>query len=146
MDSTFSTALLTGAFGLGGVLAGVVLNNRLGRRTDERRLDADDARRWLADRRLIYSNYLSLSEQMLRRVDAVGVFLSYDGNNEITDEDELIIAEGLSEYLAAWEDELQPALHEVQLMASPEVSDLADRVSGALMEVTTTIETRGNFT
>ena len=48
-------------------------------------------------------------------------------------------------YFEQWDDDLQPALGEVQLMASSSVADLADRVSGALMDLTSNIERRGSF-
>lgn len=44
-----------------------------------------------------------------------------------------------------WEEVLQPALEEIQLLASPEVTDLADRVSGALLHITIEIETPSTF-
>jgi len=145
MQLGLETALLTGLIGVGGVLSGVLLTDRLGRRAGDRRLADEDDRRWLVDRRQIYSQYLSLSEELLRQIDAVGVFLSYDGSQRVPEADEAIISEGLSQYMRRWDEELQPALHEVQLMASPEVSELADRVSGGLIEITAVIELRGTF-
>ncbi len=53
--------------------------------------------------------------------------------------------EELQAYFAKWEDELQPLLGEVQLLASPKVADLSDRVSGALMEITAQVEIEGSF-
>lgn len=49
------------------------------------------------------------------------------------------------EYYAKWEDSLQPLLGEVQLLATGSVADLADRVSGALMEITWRVDKRAPF-
>jgi hypothetical protein len=56
-----------------------------------------------------------------------------------------MIRSDLSDYIAKWDEELQPRLGEVQLLASPEVGDLADRVAGALMSITSPIELRRTF-
>jgi hypothetical protein len=82
---------------------------------------------------------------MLREVDGVATFLPYDGDDEVDDEAETFIAEGLMDYFARWDEELQPALSDVQLVAGSRVADLAERVSGALMEITGVVETRGPF-
>ncbi|GII22179.1 hypothetical protein [Planosporangium mesophilum] len=146
MASDLLPSLLTGAFALGGGLGGVLLTGWITRRNETRRLAAEDSRRWLVDRRHAYAAYLTLAQAMLREIDSIAVFLSYDGAEEISEEDESIIRDGLTEYYRRWDDELQPALLEVQLMATPGVSDLADRMSGALMEITPVIEMRDSFT
>lgn len=105
------------------------------RRNDQRKLASEDARRWLNDRRQIYARYLVLVESMHREVDRVAMFLSYDGRKPITGEDAELLKEGIYEYYHRWDDELQPLLLEVQLMATPSVADLADRMSGALLEI-----------
>jgi hypothetical protein len=138
-------SVLTGAFALGGGLGGVFLTGWLARRNERRRLTAEDARRWLADRRRIYASYLVLAESMLREIDRVAGFLSYDGSEPLAEDDAEWLQEGLYEYFQRWEDELQPILLEVELVATPAVADLADRVSGALMEITVTVEMRGRF-
>lgn len=137
--------ILTGAFALAGGLGGVLLTGAIARRNERRKLAADDERRWLSDRRQIYVRYLTLAQELHREVDSFAVFMSYDGRELIDDEDEDFIAEGLSGYFRRWDDELQPVLLEVQLMASPAVADLADRVSGALLEITVVVEKRGTF-
>ena len=71
--------------------------------------------------------------------------MSYDGEKSIAEGDETFIRNGLQGYYERWDDELQPALVEVQLIATPEVSDLADRVSAALMEITAPVELRRYF-
>jgi hypothetical protein len=83
---------------------------------------------------------------MLREVDAVAVFLNYDEAGPPESSDEEIIVEGLQAYYERWDDEVQPALGEVQLLASSEVADLADRVSGALMLLGGEVEQRAPFT
>lgn len=82
---------------------------------------------------------------MLREVDGVAVFLPYRGDEELSDEDDALIKDGLFEYFARWEEELQASLSDLQLVAGSKVADLADRVSGALMEITAPVETRGAF-
>jgi hypothetical protein len=82
---------------------------------------------------------------MLQEIDGLAVFLSYDGTQPMSDDDEGIVSEGLFEYQVRWDEEVQPALGEVQLMATSEVVDLADRVSGVLMELTVTVEQRAVF-
>ena len=106
----------------------------------------EDSRRWLLDRRAVYAKYLALAEVMLREIDGVATFLSYDGDSEISDEDDDIISEGLTEYFITWNDSLQPLLGEIQLLATNHVADLADRVSGAMMEITWRVEKRHAFT
>lgn len=137
--------VLSGALGVVGTVVGVVLNDVLGRSSEKRRLTADDERRWLQERRASYAAYLRLSIDLLRELDAVGVMLSYDGSEPISDEDEEIIRDGLPEYFHRWETELQSALADVQLIATPLVADLADRVSAALLEPTGVIELRRWF-
>lgn len=145
MSTDIIAPLLSGTFALIGGLGGVLLTSHLNVRAQASKQSAEDARRWLADRRQIYAHYLSLSEVMLREADSVAVFLSYDGSEPVSDEDKTQLSEGLFEYLMKWDDELQPALFEVQLVASPAVADLADRVSGALMTLTVDIKSVSTF-
>lgn len=140
MDPQSSTALVTGGFTIAGGVAVAILSALLGRSGEKRKVKVDDDRRWLMDRRTVYAKYLGLAEVMLREIDGIAAFLSYDGKDKITPEDEAMLAEGLSDYFAKWEESLQPLLGEVQLLAVGEVADLADRVSGALMDVTWRIE------
>jgi hypothetical protein len=146
MDPQTTTALLTGGFTIAGGLAVAILSALLGRSSEIRKVKVEDSRRWLLDRRTVYAKYLALAEVMLRDIDGVAVFLSYDGKREISGEDDEIISEGLMEYFMKWDDSLQPLLGEIQLLAAGNVADLADRVSGALMEITWRIEKRGPFT
>lgn len=145
-DHSVNTVVVAGLFGLGGGLGGVLLSALTAKWSHSRTLAAEDGRRWLVDRRAVYAAYLTLVEQMHREIDRLGVALRYDDDNPplSTDDDEMI-RDDLTDYLVKWEDELQPRLGEVQLLASPEVADLADRVAGALMDVTGPIELRWTF-
>lgn len=146
MDPQTATALLTGGFTIAGGVTVAVLSALLGRSSEFRKVKVEDDRRWLLDRRTVYAKYVGLAEVMLREIDGVAAFLSYDGVNEITSEDEEFISEGLTDYFAKWDESLQPLLGEVQLLATGNVADLADRVSGALMEITWRMEKRAPFT
>lgn len=139
-------ALLTGIFGIVGVLGGAALSATVNYRLDRGKRTYEDERRWLTDRRQLYAKYLTLCESMLREIDGTACFLSYDGTSPISEESDELIREGLFAYILRWDDELQPLLQELELIASPHVSDIADRMSGALMEVTGLIEQRGIFT
>jgi hypothetical protein len=145
VDQPTTSALLTGGFALAGGLGGVLLSGRTSRRADERRLRAEDERRWLTDRRAVYAAFLSLAGSMLREFDSFAVFLPYSGREPVSEEDEQILSDGLLDYTAKWDNVLQPALGEVELLASPKVADLADRMTGALMEVTVYVERRLPF-
>src|SRR5215207_2577060 len=79
MASDMAVALLTGCFALVGVMGGALLSNTFSSRADRARLKAEDDRRWLTDRRTVYARFLGLSEAMLREIDGVAVFMSYDG-------------------------------------------------------------------
>ena len=73
---------------------------------------------------------------MHREIDSIACFLSYVGKVKIKPKNDGFISEGLTDYFAAWEDELQPLLGELQLVTSNNIADLADRESGGLMELT----------
>ena len=137
---------VSGAIGVGGSVVGILLSDRTGRANERRRLSAEDERRWLQERRVSYAGYLELCLDMLRELDGIGVMPSYDGSEPIDDDGEEIIRDGLVEYFHRWETKLQAALADVQLIASPRVADLADRVSAGLAEATGPIEHREPFT
>jgi hypothetical protein len=145
MSASLVLSVLTGGFALVGGLGGILLSGLLSRRHEQRRVASEDDRRWLADRRKIYASYLVLVGSMLKEIDGVGVFLSYDGTEPVPDKDEQLIKERLIDYFIRWDDELQPVLLEVELVATPQVADLAERVSDALMEITEGIERRRPF-
>ena len=146
MDSQILTPILTGSFTLVAGVLGAVLAGIFARRGERSRHQAEVDRQWVTDRRAVYARYLALAEVMHREVDAIAVFLSYDGKKEVKQEDDDVISEGLIDYFITWDDELQPLLGEVQLVASKNVADIADRVSGALMELTSFLESRQAFT
>ena len=127
-----------------GVIVGAFLTGFFSWLGDRRRVRSEDARRWLADRRRTYAIFLGLAESMLREIDSVAIFLGEEGT-PISEGDEVIIKDGLLEYQDEWESVLQPAVGEVQLLATPKVADLADRVSGALLDITGEVEIRGSF-
>lgn len=54
---------------------------------------------------------------MLREIDGVAAFLSYRGDTEVAGEDETFMADDLMDYFARWNDQLQRALSDVQLVA-----------------------------
>jgi len=128
-------ALLTGAFGLGGVLGGVLLSGHVARRAEQQRIIADDAKRWQADRRHSYALNLSHIESMLTDIYGTSALLSYDGTKPIEEEDIPLLVEDVIELYDRWENELQPAVREIQLLAGVKVAESADRTSWALMEL-----------
>lgn len=144
MQQETATALLVGGFTLAGGLGGSLLTGWLSRGTERRRIEAEDERRWLTDRRTAFAQFLGLSESMLRDIDSAAVFLPGHGRDASAEDDEIRV-ERLYDYIHMWETELQGALGEVELLATPEVVDLADRVSTALIEVTAPVELRSQF-
>jgi len=144
MTPDLTTALLTGAFGLGGALGGVLLTSHFAQHADQRRITSEDERRWLADRRQVYAAYLAIVTSMLRSIDGTSSHLSSEAKAVATDA-ESILNEDVSTFYDRWDDELQPALGEVQLLAGPTVAELADRTSWALMELNGFIDSRQMF-
>jgi hypothetical protein len=146
MDPQILTPLLTGGFTLAAGVVGAVLAGVFARLGQKRGYQAEIDRQWITDRRAVYARYLALAEVMHREIDSIACFLSCDGKDKVKQEDDDLISEGLIDYFATWEDDLQPLLGELQLVASRNVADLADRVSGALMEMTRFLELRQAFT
>ena len=145
MSLEFSLAVLAGSFALAGVLGGSLLTALLSRFAETRRAKLEDERRWLTDRRAVYARYLGLCASMHHEIDTFAIFLPSSAEATVTDEDEGYIKRGAMDYWEKWENELQPLLGEVALIASPNVVDLADRVSGALGELTVPVERREAF-
>ncbi len=135
MASTVVPSILTGVFGLSGVLGGVLLTSHFTQRASQQRVSSEDERRWIADRRHVYAAYLGLIASMLKEIEGGICFLSYDGTEPIPDEHESHLKEFVFESYMRWDDELQPAVGEVQLLAEPMVAELADRTSWAIMEL-----------
>ena len=69
MGPELITVVVAGGFGVAGTILGVVMTTWLGRSAEQRRLAAEDDRRWLADRRRVYAAFLVLSQSMLREID-----------------------------------------------------------------------------
>lgn len=145
MSPELLAVVVAGSFAVIGTIVGGLMTTGFGQSAERRRLAAEDDRRWLADRRKVYASFLVLSQSMLREIDGVAVFLPYQGDEEVTEEDEAFIGEGLTDYFTRWDEELQPSLGDVQLVAGADVADLTHRVSGALMEITAVVEKRGPF-
>jgi hypothetical protein len=145
MTSELTITLVVGLLGMAGGLGGVFLGGYVARGTEKRRIEVEDARRWLTDRRSVYANFLGLAQAMLAEIDSFAIFLSRDEGTDIGEGDEGYIREGLFAYFQRWQAELQPILGEIELLATPHVADLADRVSGALMDITSVVEQRGSF-
>lgn len=120
----------------GGLLAllGALLSWLVNRSGDKRRLDAEDERRWMKDRRSLYARYLSLIEQLDREAGSIACFLP--SNTEapaISEKDEAFVREMSHEWIGRWDDEVQPALSEMELMAEPKLADLAARAAHAIL-------------
>lgn len=145
VDPQLITVIVAGAIGVAGSLGGVVLSTILGRKAEHQRLAASDARRWLEDRRRSYSDYLVLAHAMLRDIDGAAAFLPYDETRPASAEDDDLRREALFEYHVRWDEELQPLLADLSLLAGAEVGELADRVSAALMEISGEVEVGGFF-
>lgn len=145
MDPQTMTTIIAGLIGVGGSLGGVVLTTALGNRADRERLAETDARRWLEDRRKSYAEYLVLSQAMLQDIDRAAAFLPYDESEVASAEDEALRKEILFDYHVRWDDELQPLLADLSLLAGAKVGDMADRAAGALMEITGTVEAGGAY-
>ena len=146
MDSQLVTPILTGGFTLAAGVIGAVLAGVFARQGESRRRQAEVDRQWVTDRRAVFARYLALAEAMHRDIDTIAVFLPYDGSTKIAPQDDELISDELIAYIACWEQELQPLLGELQLVASKNVTDIAERVSGALMEMTVFLERRQAFT
>lgn len=145
MDPQLTTAIIAGGVGVSGSLGGVVLSTILGRKAERQRLAEADARRWLNDRRRCYSRFLVLAQTMLRDIDGAACFLPYDAASPSSAEDDEFRKEALLNYHVRWDDELQPLLADLSLLAGAEVGELADRASGALMVISGPVEVGGFF-
>jgi hypothetical protein len=145
MSNELFAVALAGVLGVVGTVIGTLLTTWLSGAAERRRLAAEDERRWLADRRRAYAGYLLLSESLLREIDEVASHLPYSSGDKLTNEDDAIVKEALSEYFGRWERDLQACLSDLQLVAGSNVADLAGRVSGALMEITAPVELRYAF-
>ncbi|WP_433037331.1 hypothetical protein [Actinomycetospora sp. CA-053990] len=139
-------AILTGVFTLIGGLGGVLLTGSINRRNEVAKQRREDDRRWLEDRRKLYAEYLGLAEDLLQEIDGTAIFLAYDQNaGAPSEEDKQLVDQGVFEFRVRLDEELEPALRQVQLIASADVVDLAGRVSAALSEVAEESASDGYF-
>ena len=144
MSSNLVTSILTGLFALGGALGGVLLSNSLAQRSEKSRLAIDDARQLLSDRRRVYAMYLGLIISLLEEIDRVALYLP-DSDQELSAKHATKLSDGASQFFEHWGDQLQPALAEVELIASPPVAELASRLSTALLRIGTLIDSHASF-
>ena len=96
---------------------------------------ADDKRRWLSDRRNLYARYLGLVASMLQGIHGVALQMRDKFNAELDDEKVSELLGNLFDYRVHWSPQLESALGEIQLLGGEGVVDLADRMSGALVEL-----------
>lgn len=142
VNTELLTPLLTGCFALVGGLGGVLLSNHLTTRAEEKRTANEDARRWLADRRLAYAKFLALVLPLYKDISGAMVFLPSAEGDTIPADNAVILSEATSEFYARWDEQLQPALEDVQLLSGQRVAELADRTSWALMEIAGMLDSR----
>jgi hypothetical protein len=116
MTSALATALLTGAFGLGGIIGGALLTSHFAQRTDQRRIMSEDERRLLTDRRQVYARFFAMATSML-----------------ISIKDMAVSKDVSKSFFEQWENELRPVLGEIQLLADPKMAELAECAAWALM-------------
>lgn len=129
-----STTVWTWLLGLIALVVGAVLGHLSGLAADSRRLSADDARRWVHDRRQLYARYLGLIESLHRQADSLACFLpDLPGAPWREPDDEAFLFEESFEWIARWDDDVQPLLGEVELMASQPVADLAARAAHGIL-------------
>ncbi|MEZ5216166.1 MAG: hypothetical protein R2715_06125 [Ilumatobacteraceae bacterium] len=129
-----STATTTWLLSVLAALLGSVATYLLSRSGDRRRLAAEDQRRWLNDRRTLYSRYLGLVEGLERDADSIACFLPHDDDAPpMTAEDERLVREMSHDWIERWDTELQPMLSEMELLATPDVADLAVRAAHGIL-------------
>lgn len=137
--------MLTSIVAVTSALLGIWLGHLLKTREDRQRLQAEDERRWMAERRGAYAAFLQEAYAMARDIEWLALNLSYDPTTP-GDSDLAVVAEGLPDYYGRWDEQTQEALANLQLISGARVGELAQRVVDALLEVATPVETRGSFT
>ncbi|MCZ2810233.1 hypothetical protein O2W15_02175 [Modestobacter sp. VKM Ac-2979] len=121
--------LVTGVFALAGASAGALLSGLVSRASDKRRVKAEDDRRWLADRRLIYSTFLGVIESMLNDLERVSHLLGGE-SKQLAEEDKQALEAANDAYERRWANDLRPAFGQLRLIASLPVVELAERLAG----------------
>lgn len=124
--------ILTGAFALGGSLGGVLVAAHLGRRAERERTEVEDRRRWVGEWRHTYAAYLGIARSMYGELESAGNCLLPEFKEKATGE----LDKRADALVAKWHTELQPALGEVLLIATPEVAELAARLADGLLNLT----------
>lgn len=127
--------LLTGAFALGGSLGGVLVTAHLSRRAERERVAVEDRRRWVAEWRHAYAAYIGIARSMSDQLEAAGNYLPHQLKESAANE----LGKRADKLVVQWHSELQPALGEVLLIATPEVAELSARVADGLLYVTATL-------
>jgi hypothetical protein len=128
-----STSVQTWLLGLVALIVGAVLGHLSGRAADSRRLAAEDARRWVSDRRHLYARFLGLVESLHREADSLACFLPEQPGDWSKPDDEAFLFEESFDWMTRWDDEVQPLLGEVELMATQPVADLAARAAHGIL-------------
>jgi len=137
--------LLPSIVAVASALLGIWLGHMLKTREDVQRLQAEDERRWMAERKVAYSAFLQEAHAMAREIEWLALNLPYDPSKP-GDGDLNVVAEDLPTYYGRWDEKTQEVLTNLQLVSGARVGELAQRVVDALLEVATPVETRGYFT
>lgn len=128
MDATVVASLTA----LGGVVVGGLLSALTARWSHQRTMAAEDARRWLVDRRKLYAEYLAALEQAYRGERDLGSALKAFCSDIQLDAAEKVTA--IFDRTTGQFTEIQILLSELQLLALPEVAELAERTAQALLK------------
>jgi hypothetical protein len=143
MDPTLTASVLTGAFALGGSLSGVLITAHLTRRSQQERLAIEDHRRWVAEWRHTYAGYIGITRSIFDDLIAAGNCLLPEFKEDQANELDL----RADKLVARWHTELQPALGEMMLIATPDVAELAARLGdGLLYLIAVLIENKNSST
>jgi hypothetical protein len=129
MDPTLTASVLTGAFALGGSLSGVLVTGYLTRRAERERIGVEDRRRWVAEWRHAYADYIGIARSIFDDLMAAGNYLEPEVAKEAAQE----LGLRADRIVERWHTELQSALGEVTLIATPEVVDFAARLAEGLL-------------
>ena len=126
--------VVTGLFALGGVILGSGATHLFGLVAARQKTQAEDDRRWLADRRTIYAAFLGLCESLLWESQKVVWALPRMWDEDVAageDPDPESYNDSLTNLIYEFHNrvdtELLTALGELQLMAGPQVADSAIR-------------------